>query len=291
MKLTVANTKSAERIDRRILGGLQLVDAITELPLRLNAKLQVKSAKFDPALTGDEKKKSVIDKIQIIRNSSGLYAAVYVPHFDDYQATFDQDDLPTDNKKVFIDLIVSQTGPYYFPRTVSIELPRSINPKEKNRVFDPVPVKLFRTPLAPVQHGWASIRVHVRNKGSKDPVPGVLIYVYRRSGGSSVPIGMGMTEWRGLVKGDGLIIIKDIKRFQAGSGNNVTTQSIPVKFKAAKDDSLVTALKDSFNADVDPSLYPNPDELKLEEDLDVLDRGIVSVAAGVGDKLTFEMDI
>jgi hypothetical protein len=104
-------------------------------------------------------------------------------------------------------------------------------------VFHPQPIRVFRAPSAPVQDGWAVLRVRVTQAGTDPlrPLPGVLVRVFRSPrAAADQPIGEGMTEWRGGITGEAVVPIAGVPRFQPGEGENVVVSDQAIVFEASR---------------------------------------------------------
>ncbi|MGB8166515.1 MAG: hypothetical protein WCF18_03420 [Chthoniobacteraceae bacterium] len=226
-----------EHVDRRALGAVQLVDAVTRLPVAAGAKVEVRHA----ALAGVGAPVAVplsARRVQVVQNRSGLLVILRAPFFDDYSDSFDDPPNPPETPagtRLRLRLAVIDAGPSYLPQEFDFELPRPLDRTVAENVFQPRVVELFRAPGAPVLGGWSVLRVRVTQEGTAKPLPGVLVRVYRGPRATDAPIGQGMSEWRGDLRGEALVAVADLPRFRPGGGANVFETSQSVHLEATRD--------------------------------------------------------
>jgi len=186
------------------------------------------------------------DAVRILQNRSGRHVIFRAPFFDTYTSTFLNPVAPPETAGGPLGLHVSVTdpGPYYLPHEFRFDLPRSMTPTDSNAVHQPVVVGLYRTASAPVQEGWAVLRVRVMRAGTnpREPIGGVLLRVFRspRAGGDRA-IGDGMTDWRRDMRGEALVPATGIQRFRPGSGQNVIETDQLIEFEATRDSGFTGA--------------------------------------------------
>lgn len=212
-----------EQVDRRVLGGFEMVDAVTRLPVVAPARVEV----IDAVLIGALGQTSVAlseSSVRIQQNRSGRFAILRAPFFDNYTASFDDPPDPPETPPgthLRLRLAVQDAGPHYLPRTFDFDLPRPLDRTSADNVFQPAAVELFRAPGALVLAGWSVLRVRVEQTGTGAPLPGVLVRVFRSPRGAADPaIGRGMSEWRGDLRGEALVAVADLPRFRPGAGPN-----------------------------------------------------------------------
>jgi len=225
-----------ESVDRRVLGAFECVDAVTRLPIASPATVEVRGA----TIAGTPVEVALPEHaVRIRQNRGGRFVIFAAPFFDTYTSTLDN---PTAPPETLVDplrlhLAVTDAGPHYLPQEFHYDLPRALDPDAANSVFRPEPVALFRAPSAPVQDGWTLLRVAVTQAGvaPPNPLPGVLLLVFRSPRGvADLPIGMGMTEWRGGVRGEALVPVAGIERFRPGSGAAVIETDQAIEFEATR---------------------------------------------------------
>jgi hypothetical protein len=236
MNLDLLPHRRIEIVDRRVLGAVQLVDAVTGLPIVVRAAVEVRGA----SIAGEPVDVALHEHaVRLQQNRSGLVVIFSAPLFDTYTGAMD-DPLPppqTAADPLRLRLALTDAGPSYLPQEFLIDLPRSLDPDAADSVFQPHRVGLLRTPSAPVQDGWAVLRVRVTAAGvvPLTPLPGVLLRVFRSPRGvDDRPIGAGMTEWRGGVRGEALVPVADIQRFRPGAGANVIETDQAIELEATR---------------------------------------------------------
>ncbi len=261
MMLELRERKIVETIDRRALGALELVDAVTELPLPLDAQVRILSInRVNP--TGQPPLSFPVsfddNSVRLLRNHRGRYVILRAPAFSDYVAVFENPPYPpalthrpqgsneTITLVLRVSLAVTYAGPHYLPRQFTFDLPRSLNASAADTVFNPIAVPLFRSPAAPAQDGSAVLRVSVRQADNATALPGVLLTAFRtpRAAGER-PVGQGMTDWRGRVSGEALVPLPGLRRFRPGAGPVVVVASETIELEAARDSSF-TGAPDTF---------------------------------------------
>lgn len=227
-----------EHLDRRVLGAFQFVDAVTQLPVVMPANIEARGA----TLLGNGGPVDVPfseNTIRIQQNRSGIYAILRAPFFDDYSASFEDpvDPLPA-GRQLRLQIAATEVGPSYLPQQFIFDLPRTLDRAVGGNVFQPMTVELFRSPGAPVLGGWSVLRVRVEQEGTQEALPGVLVRVFASPrANNDLPIGWGVTEWRGDLTGEALVAVADLPRFRPapGSGDNVFATTQPVELEATRD--------------------------------------------------------
>ena len=226
-----------EHVDRRVLGAFQFVDAVTRLPVTVAAKVGVRRAALvngaaDTAVPLHE------GSVQIRQTQSAFHAILRAPFFDAYAVSFldPQNPPETLNRRLRLRLAVTNAGPHYLPREFQFDLPRALDRTDAESIFRPRTVDLFRAPGAPVLGGWSVLRVRVTQVNTGVPLPGVLVRVFRSPRGTNdLPIGLGMSDWRGDLSGEALVAVAGLPRFRPGVGINVFETEQAIHFEATRD--------------------------------------------------------
>ena len=236
MNLELLPHRRLEISDRRVIGALQFVDAVTGLPVVFPARMEVRGAEVagtpvDVALHEHA--------IRLQQNRTGLVVIFSAPFFEAYTGAFDAPATPPQivANPLRLRLAIADAGPSYLPQAFSVDLPRSLDPDVPASVFNPVRVGLFRSPSAAVQDGWAVLRIRVTASGTNPPAPlaGVLLRVFRLPrAADDRPIGMGMTDWRGSIRGEALVPVADVQRFRPGAGANVIENDQAIEIEATR---------------------------------------------------------
>ncbi len=223
---------------RRLLAAVQLVDAVTDLPVIAPTVIYPTHAELVRD-AGNIDVPFLPTSLVVRQNTSGFHVILRAPHFDAYASTFlDPEDPPeTVDGPLRIGFVLEDPGPKYLPQSFSVDLPRGARPEDPDSVFDPVRMIVMRAPSAPVQHGWAVLRVRVFEAGTDPevPLPGVLLRAYSSPrDAADDPIGWGMTEWRGDLRGEALVPIAGVQRFRPGTNGNVIESNLPVVIEASR---------------------------------------------------------
>ena len=234
-----------EHVDRRMLGAFQFVDVVTRLPVVVAAKVEVRRAALvnGPADTGVPLHES---GVQIRQTQSAFHAILRAPFFDVYAASFLEPQNPPEmlDRRLRLILAVTNAGPHYLPREFQFDLPRALDRTDAESVFRPRTVDLFRAPGAPVLGGWSVLRVRVTQVNTGVPLPGVLVRIFRSPRGTSdLPIGQGLSDWRGGLRGEALVAVAGIPRFRPGSNGTVIETVQAIHLEATRDTD--------FNGDAD----------------------------------------
>ncbi len=234
MTLAAATSRVVEHIDRRMPGAFRLIDAVTQLPVVVPAQIEVREASL--AGGGAPAHVPLSERsVQIRRSASGSYAISSAPFFDDYSTTFQDPSDPPETPPgthLLLRIAIVDAGPWYLPQEFSLALPRALDHANAENVFEPVEAPLFRSPGAGVSDGWSVLRVSVEKSETGEPLPGVLVRVFKNPrAATDAPIGWGMSEWRGHLRGEALVAVADLPRFRPGNGENVfeTTQEIQLE--------------------------------------------------------------
>lgn len=243
MNLALSPRRIIETVDRRVLAGFEFVDAVTRLPITTRVTPQPRGADVGGAAIGP-----ALDEytLRIRQNRRGLWVILRAPFFDSYTSTFDNPQPPpeTTPTPLRLRLGVMDVGDYYLPQEFELTLPRSLDPAAADSIFRPAQVGVFRAPNAPVLDGWAVLRVLVTQAGTPaNRLPGVLLRVFRTPRApADVPIGLGMTDWRGAVRGEALVAVPGIQRFRPGSGPQAVIETeLPIEFEATRDSAFTGA--------------------------------------------------
>jgi len=167
-------------LDRRVLGAIEFVDAVTAA--RLRAPLKV-----EPADAG----------VDIRANRSSLYVIHRAPGLESHLDQFEKmPTTPTFGAREF-EIRVRDPGRRYLPRGLRIALPRLDAPASDARsVLNPLVVPMFPAASAAVNPRWAVLRVHVQGSAGRKPGLGnVLVKVTPQVAG--LPAVSAMTDERG----------------------------------------------------------------------------------------------
>lgn len=253
MILTAQRLRVIERVDNRVLGAFRLVDAATEVPLIVPATIEARATEIveiQPDGTSVVIQSVPLGNgaVDIRQNRVGHYVVFRAPLFENYLLAFENPPLPVSlqnpARRLRLRLGVLAAGPHHLPQVFDFDLPRPLDPADAASVFAAQDVAFFRAPNAPVQEGWAVLRVSVAQTGGGGAaLPGVLIRVFRRPRQpADEPIGEGLTEWRGArQRGEALVPIAGLQRFAPGAGANVIETTHAIELEATRDPAFTGA--------------------------------------------------
>lgn len=139
-----------ESVDRRVLGAIRCVDAITGDSIA--EMMSVTSSQLD--LRANRR------AIYVIFNAPGLNPRTW--QFDPV--------LPWPGPTTF-EISIQDPSRRYLPRRAQVKAPQPLPPSaDPLLVFNPQPVSLFPSPAAPVSPNWAVIYISVVKSGATPPV-------------------------------------------------------------------------------------------------------------------------
>lgn len=214
-------TPAVELLDRRMLGALRVVDAVTRL--RIDADLRLRAP-----------------GVRILRNRSGDYVMLEGAGFDGYASTFDRPTPPPALASVPVTIEVHDPARRYLARRATLALALDTDPAhagthDGTSIFDAVEVPLFRSPAAETLPGWAVIRATLSDAAAPASRGGVLLRVVRTS--DDTLLGSGMTDERG----EALVAVPDIPVTTFGSdAGPVLATSVTARVEVIADDGAAT---------------------------------------------------
>lgn len=189
-----------EHVDRRVLGAIRWVDAVTHAVIAQPLRVEATTA-------------------SLTRNLQGLTVITAAAGLEKYAGTFDLDTLPQADVKadesVTVEGRVTDPTGMFLPRAFTLELPRPAAPGQPhptNSIFEPMNLQLLPAPQAKVMAGWAQVRVSVSRKPDATPFPQVLVRVVSASDHGRV-LGRGMSDARG----EALVIVPGLPLFKPGA--------------------------------------------------------------------------
>jgi hypothetical protein len=136
-------------VDIRALGALRFVDATTRA--RVTAPLRVTAP-----------------GVRFVRNLSGAYTVAAAPGLQAHVETFPSPPASPALGSVSLAVSVSDPGGRYLDRASRLQLPRTADPAQAAdpaSLFQPVLVPLYPSPSAPLEPGWAVVRISLRDSG------------------------------------------------------------------------------------------------------------------------------
>lgn len=215
----------SEAVSHRVLGALRLVNAATGAQANDSFQVSAPGLKFV---------RNRIGYYVIYSASRPVALRAHADAFEQPPAT------PPLRSETFVGEIIP-AGRLYLPRTFEVSLPRDPNPAnsaQATSLFQPVNVSLFPSATSSVDPGWAVIRASVRGTqiGQQPrPLGGALIRVLDSSNN---PIARGMTDWRGRIIGEALVVVPGIPVTISSGGNGggpVLTHEIDVTLQVIFD--------------------------------------------------------
>lgn len=236
----------AETVERRVLGALRFVDAVTGT--RVLAALSV----TPPA------------GVRGTRNLSGLWVITGTPALaavtaDAAVPPFDPGDAAP---HVFA---VEDPSGGYLPRQVVVDLPRDPDPANQDdagSLYRPVDVRMFPAPAARTSPNWAVVRATVEGDAPGTTRPGALVRV------RTVPDGDVLARALADGRGEALVAVPGIPvtTWDGGGGGAVLTSEVDVDLEVVWDP--------------DADGLPDPDALERRADELVASTTRVTLAAG-----------
>lgn len=175
--MTTTVLQKRERVDRRVLGAIRLVDGTTHAPL---------DDAFLVQATGAE----------IVRNRSGLYVIRTLVTLAAHQAAFDAPPAEPPVGSVLVQIDIQDLGGRYLDRRVTLALPRDPDPTHAeltDSLFQPVTVAVYPSANGAISGNWVELRVTARDGGTADALGGALIRVVS----DGRVLARGLTDWRG----------------------------------------------------------------------------------------------
>lgn len=256
-----------EFIDRRVLGAIEFVDAVTAA--RMRGALRVEPVDERVVVRANR------SSLYVIRSAPGLEA--HLDQFEDMPAT------PAFGALEF-DIQVRDPVNRYLPRVTRIALPRLDAPANDVRsVLKPIVVPLFPAAAAAVQPGWAVLRVRVQGDGAAHPgLANVLVVATPQTPG--VAKVTAMTDARG----EALVAIAGVQPVLAqGAAPALLTRSFDCQLALIVDRRVVRAAPDA-------APLADPDTIELDRieghiDVSLIPQPLVSLSAGKSLRATAEI--
>ena len=255
------NAASAERIERRVLGAVRLVDANTRQPIARPLSVSAAGVRF-------------------VRNGRGLYVIAGAAGLEAHARAFDAPPAQPPLRSLAFTLRVADPGGRYLPRLAALELPRDPDPAHRDSadsLFRPHDVALLPTPAGEFVPGWAVIRARVEGADGA-PRGGALLRVLRAGNGGGngeEVLARGLTEWRGHTAGEALVGVPGIPVTTFGAEVDedapVVVTEIDVQVEAVFDPALDLSAADAA---------PDPDALEANRAALVTARVPARLASG-----------
>jgi hypothetical protein len=173
--------RTLERVDRRVLGAVRLLDAATGRPIARPLTVAA-------------------DGVRFLRQREGFYVITEAPGLGEHRRSFEEPppDPPVGSAPIERLRIEDPLG-QYLPRLARIPLPRAPHPAAgEPDLFEPEPIAMLLAPTASPRLDWGGWRASVRQAGaSVAAVRGaLLVLVWATPGGTPVRA-RGMSDERG----------------------------------------------------------------------------------------------
>ncbi|MEM7021582.1 MAG: hypothetical protein AAF637_03220 [Pseudomonadota bacterium] len=214
-----------DRLDRRALGAIRLVDATTgralQRPLSVSA-----------------------DGVRFLINRAQLYVISSAPGLENHVERFERPPDAPPAGSAAIEVTVDDPLGEYLPRRATVPLPRSATPaNDEPDLFDPEAVAVHPSPNAALRQNWSGVRLSL-TLADQRPVPGALINL--RRDGADQPVASGLSDERG----EALVILPGLPISQSAGvpgpvdpdpnadDGEVTTAETPVTLEIVVDPDL-----------------------------------------------------
>ena len=216
-----------DRLERRVLGAIRLIDATTGRPLHRPLSVSAEGVRF-------------------LVNRAQLYVISQAPGLETHVAAFEA---PPDSPapgSLPIEVTIDDPLGEYLPRRATVPLPRSPAPgADQPDLFAPEAVTVLPSPNAAMRQNWSGVRLSLRLADDR-PVRGALINLRRQQGDTEDElVASGLSDERGeaLVILPGLPVSRsagappDDPEPQPDDGE-VTTPETPVTLEIVVDPDL-----------------------------------------------------
>ena len=186
-----------EVVDRRVLGAVEFIDAVTAA--RMRGRLRI--APTDK-------------RVSITANASALYVIRSAPGLEHHLHEFERPPSTPALESLSFEISVTDPARRYLPRTTRIRLPRKDAPiTDARSVLNPIVVRLYPAGAADVGANWAVLRARVQmNDGSERGLGNALVVVTPQLAGFT-PV-TAMTDERG----EALVAIPGVAPVMPGVG-------------------------------------------------------------------------
>ncbi|MEB3360959.1 MAG: hypothetical protein VKI42_02410 [Synechococcaceae cyanobacterium] len=240
-----------ELCDRRILGAVRCIDAVTGLPVSSALRITAKGVRMRPGRAG----------LVVIQDAQGW------PSLAEITSSFEQQPSAAPAGESWpetLTLFVQDPLGHYLSRTALISLPRVPSRGAQASLFTPITLLLYPSPMAPVRAAWAVLRVTVLattpGGGSARRLPWAWMRLRLVEAGqpSSPPLTQALADWRG----EALLILRSLPLGFGASGTRIKELSGDVE--VVFDPNLET-LPESLTAleppEANKNYWPDPDFL------------------------------
>jgi hypothetical protein len=245
-----------ENVDRRVLGALRCVDAVSRTPIE--EFVAVHSSTLD-----------------IRRNSSGSYVVFSAPGMRPFTTQFDV--TPPGPAATPFEVMIEPASARYLPRRARVGMPRTVKLDDSNSVMVPQDIPVYMAPAAPLQPNWAVVRIAVKKGATDERLAWTVLRITRNSDGAV--LATGMSDQRG----EAVLAVAGLGQSanQNGGGAVVATTV----------DATVTALFDPTNLQQPKDWLPDPDTVLQNLGAAALKKKTKGVKIGRGTLSVLTMEI
>jgi hypothetical protein len=235
----------AEASDRRVLGALRFVDAVTGI--RLLEPFRVSAA-----------------GVRGIRNLSGLFVITSTPALHPQTLSLDVPAFDPGERQP-VEFTITDPAGRFLARRATVLLPRDPDPAhagDPGSLYQPVEVRMFPSPTAATAAQWAVVRASVRGEGAGTVRGGALVVAVRVGDGETV--GRGLSDPRG----EALVAVPGIPITTWAEGNDAV---------------LATEVEVDLRVVWDPAaegVPPDPDDLEARAGTLTVGTTRVTLASG-----------
>lgn len=239
-----------ELCDRRILGAVRCLDAVTGLPVSSALRITAKGLQMRPGRAG----------LVVIHDAQGW------PSLAEITSSFERQPSAApagENWPETITLFVQDPLGHYLSRTAQIDLPRVPSRGAEASLFTPIPLLLYPSPTTSISAAWAVLRVTVLATtpgGSPRRLPWAWLRLRLVDAGqpSSPPLTQALADWRG----EALLILRSLPLGFGASGTRI--QELSGAVEVVFDPTLET-LPETLTAleppEANKDYWPDPDFL------------------------------
>jgi hypothetical protein len=219
-----------DRLERRVLGAIRLIDATTGRPLHRPLSVSAEGVRF-------------------LLNRAQLYVISRAPGLEAHTTAFEAPpEVPPPGSRA-IEITIDDPLGEYLPRRATIPLPRSPAPgADKPDLFAPEAVTVLPSPNAALRQNWSGVRLSLRLADGR-PVRGALINLRSHAANEDEDrlVASGLSDERGeaLVILPGLPVSRSVGTAEPteepqpeADDGEVTTPETPVTLEIVVDPDL-----------------------------------------------------
>ena len=224
-----------EKVERRILGAMRLVNAVSSLPISHPISI-------------------VGEGLRLVRNLHGEYVILDAPGLSEHTRAFETPPGAPAVQSIKIPVNITDPLGEFLPQRFVVELPRYADPTKANSIFKPVLIPLYLGPTARSEINWVLVHATVREQTSRKRLPWTLIHVRKKSDDELLATGMSDS------RGEALIVVAGILfAMPAEDSSTTVTREIEVHLKSYFDKDQLEPISDADMIQDQPN--PNADYL------------------------------